>query len=80
MPSSLPLMVLPEVMLALVARRRTSMLLLPVEAEVVAVALNALEEEMALMALKKASLIRLLEEEKLKNLVWKELVWEMISR
>ena len=56
------------------------MLLLPVEAEVVAVALNALEEEMALMALKKASLIRLLEEEKLKNLVWKELIWEMISR
>ena len=56
------------------------MLLLPVEAEVVAVALKALEEEMALMALKKASLIRLLEEEKLKNLVWKELIWEMISR
>ena len=47
----------------MVASRRTSMVLVPAVADEVAVALNAEEEVMADMALKKLSLIRLLVEE-----------------
>ncbi|MPN23373.1 hypothetical protein SDC9_170761 [bioreactor metagenome] len=58
-PASLPLTVLPEVMLVLVARRLTCKFVLPAAAKLLAVALNDVAVLAAFIALKKDWFVKL---------------------